>query len=105
MRSEQKVERDFKQKIAVQRSRNQICLSALVIPVAAAAIFGRRLSREAHYVVRLRDSNGATRSHWPQNAVALALLARTACHRVMVSDGACATATSPTMNAPLAPTS
>jgi hypothetical protein len=45
--------------------------------------------------VKLRDSNGATRSHQSQNAVALALLARTVGHKVMGSDGDCALRSAP----------
>jgi len=39
-----------------------------------------RLSREAPRVVKLKDWNGATRSHRPQNAVALAWSANAAMH-------------------------
>ena len=45
----------------------------------------RRIPAEATRVVKLEVSNGATRSHRPQNAVALALLAGTVSHRVMAS--------------------
>jgi hypothetical protein len=40
----------------------------------------RRLSREAPRVVKLKDWNGATCSHRPQNAVALAWFANAAMH-------------------------
>src|SRR5260221_4683527 len=47
-------------------------------------------SREGPRIVKLKDRNGATRSHRLQNAVALASLAWTMEHRVMASDGDCA---------------
>jgi hypothetical protein len=41
-------------------------------------------------VFTLRETNGATSLHRPQNAVALVLLTRTARHGVMANDGDCA---------------
>src|SRR5260221_13112274 len=47
-------------------------------------------SREGPRIVKLKDRNGATRSHRLQNAVALASLARTIEPSVMPTDGDCA---------------
>src|SRR6266446_6570387 len=60
------------------------------VAVCFVRLYKRRLSREASGVIKVRGSNGATRSHRPENAVALASFGRTVRHRVMASDGDCA---------------
>jgi hypothetical protein len=51
-----------------------------VLRIAGRNLWQLRLSREAPRVVKLNDWNGATRSHGPQNAVALAWFANAAMH-------------------------